>query len=85
MEVWRDSLTYLDERDINTMNTDGVNGVSTHADSKYDWYQVSEDKNSISVYALDLVKQWLRQHPKYKAPSVEDNQAQDPLRMFVPN
>lgn len=85
VEVWRDSLTYLDEKDINSMNTDGVNVVSAHADSKYDWYQVSEDKHNISVYALDLVKQWLKQHPKYKAQSVDDNKEQDPLRMFVPN
>ena len=84
-EVWSDSQTYLDEKDICHLNTDGVNGVSANAGATYDWYQVSEDKHAVSVYALDLVKQWLKQHPKYKALSVDEKQAQDPLRMFVPN
>ncbi len=83
--TWRDSLTCLDERDISQVNTEGVNGTSKYADRRYDWYQVSEDKNSVSVYALDLVRQWLRMHPGYKVLSAEENKAQDPLRMFVPD
>lgn len=71
VEAWNDSQNSLDEKEISTINVDGLKGESTAADAKYEWYQVSEDKNSVSAYALDLVKQWMRQHPEYKALSSE--------------
>ena len=40
---------------------------------------------SLSKLKLELVKQWLKQHPGYKVLDTDENIAQDPLRMFVPD
>lgn len=83
VDIWSDSITYLDEDDISTLDMTGLR--QRKQDGKYQWYCAPFRPLGQYDMPYELLRDWKRQHPEYRLYSQDENRELQKYRILVPN